>query len=285
MIITHVCQAIWDCLWEKYLSTPTQQDWSRIETGFRVRWDYPNCIGAIDGKHIAIRAPPSSASMYFNHKDHFSIVLMAVVDAGYRFIIVDVENYGSNSDTGIFKHSNFGQKFLMNQLGLPSRKPLPGFPEAGVLPHCFVGDEAFPLSVDLMRPYPRGQRGIKLSEDQLVFNYRLSRARRIVECAFGILVQRFRVFDRKMYLSPENATLVTKACTVLHNYLTPPCTDYDSIMEGRQYNENQGALRNVRNYPGYHSPNDATEVRDWYKAYFWSPTGSIPYQWEKISEM
>ena len=135
----------------------------------------------------------------------------------------------------------------------PPRKPLPGFPQAGLLPHCFVGDEAFPLSVDLMRPYHRGQRGTKLAEDKLVFNYQLSCARRIVECAFGILVQCFRVFDHRMYLSDENATIVMKACTVLHNYLTPPCTDYQSIMDrlnpkGRQYNENQGALQNVHNY-------------------------------------
>ena len=44
---------------------------------------------------------------------------MAAVDAGYRFIVVDVGNYGSNSDTGIFKHSHFGQKYLLNELGLP----------------------------------------------------------------------------------------------------------------------------------------------------------------------
>ena len=99
---------------------------------------------------------------------------------------------------------------------------LPGFPEAGLLPHCFVADEAFPCQIDLMRPYPRG--------DQLVFNYRVSRARHIVECAFGILVQRFRVFDRKMYLSDANAIKVTQACTVLHNYLTPERTAYEAIM-------------------------------------------------------
>ena len=168
------------------------------------------------------------------------------------------------------------------------KKPLPGFPEAGLLPHCFIGDEAFPLSVDLMRP--RGQRGTKLSDDQLVFNYRLSHARQIVEYAFGFLVQCFRIFDRRMYLSTENATIVTEACTVLHNFLTPPCTDYESIMErlnpdGRQYNENQGVLRDVHNYHGYHSPTDATIVRDWYKAYFWSLTGALPYQMEIISEM
>ena len=110
-----------------------------------------------------------------------------------------------------------------------------------------------------------------------------------MECAFGILVQRFRVFDHRMYLNDENATIVTKTCTVLHNNLTPPCTDYQSIMdrlnpEGRQYNENQGALRNIHNYHGYHSPTDAAIIRDWYKAYFWSPVGVLPYQMEKISK-
>ena len=89
-------------------------------------------MGAIDGKHIAIRSPPNSGSLYYNYKNHFSIVLMAAVDAGYRFIVVDVGNYGSNSDTGIFKHSHFGQKFLLNELGLPPRKSLPGFPQAGL---------------------------------------------------------------------------------------------------------------------------------------------------------
>ena len=92
-----------------------------------------------------------------------------------------------------------------------------------------------------------------------------------------------------MYLSDVNAMIVMKAYTVLYNYLTLPRTDYQSIMdqlnpEGRQYNENQGALRNVHNYHGYHSPTDAAIIRDWYKAYFWSPVGALPYQMEKISK-
>ena len=82
VIITWVCQAIWDCLWEKYLPVPTQHDWKRIKTGFRLYWDFPNCVGAIDGKHIAIRSPPNSNSLYYNYKNHFSIVLMAAVDEG-----------------------------------------------------------------------------------------------------------------------------------------------------------------------------------------------------------
>ena len=288
LIVTRVCKAIWDSLVGIHMPEPTTEEWKKIETEFRIRWNFPNCVGAIDGKHCAVRKPPGSGSNYFNYKGHFSIVLMAVVDAGYRFISVDIGNYGSNADHGIFKNSEFGKKFYNNELRLPGRKILPGFPEAGLIPHCFVADEAFPCQIDLMRPYPRGARGTKLPEDQLVFNYRVSRARRIVECAFGILVQRFRVFDRKMYLSDENAIKVTQACTVLHNYLTPERTDYEAIMrrlnpDGQEYNPNNGALRNLRNNRGYHTPNDATEIRNWYKAYFWSPVGSVPWQWESIS--
>ena len=195
---------------------------------------------------------------------------MALVDHAYKFIYVDVGNYGSNSDLGIFKHSAFGLKFMAEDLQIPGRKMLPGFPQAGLLPHCIVGDEAFPLRPDLIKPFPRGMRGNKLPEDQLVFNYRLSRARRISENAFGILVQRWRVFDRRMYLSDENAIKVIQAATVLHNYLTPA---------------QAGALRNFNNHRGMRSPTDAMEIRNWYKTYFFNAVGAVPFQMERISYM
>ena len=112
---------------------------------------------------------------------------MALVDDSYKFIYVDVGNYGSNSDSGIFKYSHFGQHFMQGLLNLPGRKLLPGFPETGLLPHCFVADEAFPLRPDMIKPYPRGQRGTKIPEDQLVFNYRLSRApQNIRKCIWNL---------------------------------------------------------------------------------------------------
>ena len=226
---------------------PKQEDWEAIETGFRLRWNFPNCCGTVDGKHVAVRQPPGSGSLYYNYKNYFSIVLMAVVDAGYRFVMVDIGNYGSNSDTGIWKQSIIGQRHIQDDLGLPPRKMLPGYPAAGLMPHIFVGNEAFGIAPNMMRPYPRGQRGTKMAEDQLVFNYSHSRARWIIECTFGILVQRFRVFDRRMYLSDANAIHVTKACVLLHNYLTPPRTEYRAIMdclnpEDHQYNPQTGAL-------------------------------------------
>ena len=199
VIVSRVCDAIWTELVNKVMPEPTEEDWERIKTGFRLQWNFPNCCGAVDGKHIAVRQPPGSGSLFFNYKNYFSIVLMAVVDAGYRFIMVDVGNYGSNLDTRIWKNSIIGRRHINDDLGLPPHKILPGYPEAGLIPHCFVGDEAFGLALNMMRPFPR-QRGFKLPEDQTVYNYRHSRARWIIECVFGILVQRFQVFDFSLVL-------------------------------------------------------------------------------------
>ena len=112
---------------------------------------------------------------------------MALVDHEYRFTYIDIGQYGSNSDGAIFKDAEFGRAFMNDKLDVPDPLHFPNFPASGPVSYCFVADEAFPLRCDLMRPFPRGT--ACLSQDELVFNYRLSRARRIVENAFGILVQ------------------------------------------------------------------------------------------------
>ena len=131
---------------------------------FESQWNFPNCYGAMDGKHIVIKQPRNSGSYFFNHKGSFSLVLLGLVDANDKFIYVDV---------------------------------------------------AFPLRTNLMKPYPFRN----LSHDKRVFNYRLSRARRIVENAFGILAQRLRVFLSPIQVAPENVEKITLASCALHNYL------------------------------------------------------------------
>ena len=111
----------------------------------------------------------------------------------------------------------------------------------------------------------------------------MSHARRIIENAFGILVQRWRVFDSRMYLSDTNAIKIIKAATVLHNFLTQKNADADQLLArlnpaGREYNNATGALHDIRNRQGLRSPTDAMEVRDWYKTYFFSPIGAVPWQ-------
>ena len=114
---------------------------------------------------------------------------MALVDANYHFTFMDVDNYGSNTDGTVFSKSEFGQLFLSHQLDIPGPKAIPNAPQFGNLPHVIVADEAFPLKPNIMRPYPRSKNARRLSHPKQIYNYRLSRARRIVENAFGILAQ------------------------------------------------------------------------------------------------
>ena len=192
-IINDTCLAIWTVLKDEVMPLPTEEDWVRIEKGFRLKWHFPNCIGALDGKHVSIKSPPNSGSLFYNYKGFFSTVLMALVDANYRFIYVDIGEYGTNCDSNVFQFSSFGRKFLKNKLNIPDIKRLPDYNQEGPLPHVIVADEAFPLLHSLMRPYAR-VKGRTIPKDQAIFNYRLSRARLVVENAFGILCSKMENF-------------------------------------------------------------------------------------------
>lgn len=141
---------------------------------FEETWNLPNCVGALDGKHVVIRGPKKSGSLYFNCKKTFSIMLFAVCDADYCFSYVDIGAYGSQSDGGILKSSSFGRKLNNNHLLISANKPFPGTNVS--TPHYFVGAEAFPLQTNLMRSYD----GKNLTREERIFNYRLSRARRCI---------------------------------------------------------------------------------------------------------
>ena len=69
---------------------------------FKTRWNVLHAVGALDGKHITIKKPRKSGSNYYNYKDLFSLLLLALVDAEYRFLWVNVGSSGSSSDAHIF---------------------------------------------------------------------------------------------------------------------------------------------------------------------------------------
>jgi hypothetical protein len=102
-------------------------------------WNVPNCIGAINGRHVKIQSPPNSGSKFFNYKHSISV---GIGNARYKFTVVDTGSYGTNSDGGIFAHSNLG-KYLEAHLGITEDKQLPG--TSCLAPHVIVGDEVFPL--------------------------------------------------------------------------------------------------------------------------------------------
>ena len=111
-----------------------------------------------------IQAPSNSGSLYYNYKGTFSIVLLAIVDANYCFQFIDVGACGRENDSGILKKTDFYRKLEENELGIPNLKILPS--SKVHLPPFFIGDEAFPLKRNILRPYP----GTKLEFEQRIFN-------------------------------------------------------------------------------------------------------------------
>lgn len=101
-VVVETCDAIVSILGPKYLKTPTTpEEWLQIADGFEKSWNFPNCIGAIYGKHINIKKPMKSGTDYYNYKGFFSIVLLGVVDADYKFIRAEVGINGRISDGGV----------------------------------------------------------------------------------------------------------------------------------------------------------------------------------------
>ena len=116
-IITEVCSAIWTVLQPIYMPVPRSHDaWKVLSDGFMEKWNFPNCCGAVDGKHIIVFSPPGTHTEYFNYKKFYSLNLMAIADSQYRFIFIDIGQKGSVSDGGVFEHSAFGQAFIDGSL-------------------------------------------------------------------------------------------------------------------------------------------------------------------------
>jgi len=67
-IVPETCSAIWEELKDEYLPAPNEEKWRSIAHGFENAWNFPQCVGAIDGKHVVVQAPPKSGSMYYNYK-------------------------------------------------------------------------------------------------------------------------------------------------------------------------------------------------------------------------
>ncbi|KAG5866830.1 hypothetical protein JTB14_016560 [Gonioctena quinquepunctata] len=97
---------------------------------------------------------------------------------------------------------------------LPPPCALPG--RRSATPLVFVADDVFPLSRNIMKPFPGTQ---LMGSKQRIFNYRLSRARRVSENAFGVISSVYRILRRPLLLEPEQAEKVVPAVLHLHNFL------------------------------------------------------------------
>lgn len=145
---------------------------------------------------------------------------MAACDSQYKFLIADIGGCGSINDAGTLQESVFGDKLSGNSLYIPERSCIPGCRNQTPFPYFFVGDAAFPLAEHIMRPY----RGLLLTEEKNNFNSRLSRARRLIENAFGVLAARWRISYQPINADVDLVQSITQACVCLHNFMCTSTT-------------------------------------------------------------
>ncbi|KAJ8021186.1 hypothetical protein HOLleu_40981 [Holothuria leucospilota] len=203
-----------------------------------------------------------------------------------NFLWVDIGGRGAESDAQVWNVSDLQEGVVTGDVELPADGPLPYNNQD--VPYFFIGDDAFALRKYMMKPYGHRQ----LSHDERIFNYRLSRARRVVENAFGILANRFQVMLTTMQHKPGTVRLIVTACIILHNLMRIRYPRLqNNMIDGEDENHDlvPGAWRqgrNMRDVQVVKGPNRDTRegkrLRNLIKHWCNSKAGSVPWQEDKI---
>ena len=175
-------------------------------------WQFPYAYAAIDGCHIPIKCPAGgleSSKEFHNFKNFYSIVLIAMIDAKYKFVWASAGWPGNSHDAIIFQATDLYKKLSEDRV-----LPYIVYEEKGTKCHPMIlCDSAFSFKSWLMKPYTNAV----LTAQQRYFNYRLSRARMVSERAYGKFKGRWRVLLRKAENVKETVHVGKLACVVLHN--------------------------------------------------------------------
>lgn len=254
-----------------------KEDWLLIADVFEKKWNFINCGGAMDGKHIRIAQPPNTGAYYYNYKNFYSIVLMAIVNANYEFIFVDVGKNGRMSDGGVIEYTEFFTRLQSNRLNLPTNHET-----KNNLNFVFLGDEAFALGTHFLKPFPQKE----LTHERRIFNYRLARARNVSENAFGLVNNRFRVLNTSINMSPKKVSYIVLAICSLHNflikisssYVSPSTFDNGNINEiPREWRAETNRLVNLQPCRPRNVCSAAVQNRNNYMVYF-NNDGKVSWQ-------
>ena len=160
--------AIWKVLQQIYMAGPTSEELLWIADEFNDICKMPNCIGSIDGKHCCIKCPPNVGSLFFNYKSFHSMNLLGVADANCCFTLIVVGAHECENNSSVFSNSSFGKVFTSGDLNVPPMSNTPGTSIS--IQWQFLGEEAFPLKSNLMRPFPKWE----LNFVKPIFNGQLS---------------------------------------------------------------------------------------------------------------
>lgn len=199
-IVYDTCLSIWKSFGAQHMPIPSTEHLESIANDFFNKWDFPNCVGCIGEKHIRIKC-----------LKYFPIVVQCVADANYKFSTIDVGAYGKQSDGGMFSSSNICNRLETDNFNMPEDKLLPN--SDILVPYVLLGDETYPITPYLMGPYS----GQNLTNEERNYNFRLSRARRSIECAFGLLDANWKCLKNELLVHPKRVDTIVKCVCLLHN--------------------------------------------------------------------
>lgn len=118
-VIYETCNAIWEVMAPIHFPPLTPERMRDLAMRNQGLWEFPNVWGAVDGKHIRLKAPPNSGSLFYNYKLYLSLVLQGIADADRRFVHVSVGALGRESDGGVFARSTIGRALNSGTLDVP----------------------------------------------------------------------------------------------------------------------------------------------------------------------
>lgn len=210
--IRQTCRAITIHMGPKYITLPfTNEDATPLVEGFHQAHGLPQCLGAIDGHHIEIKQPSAHSIDYVNKKGRYTLNVQAVCDFKYRFRDVMIKWSGKAHDAVMFDSSAVNEFMKSGKVPHLRRQLVEDeFP----IPIFLVGDAAYPLMPHLM-PEPSDNGSTPEEEN---FSRSVSRARTVIDFAFGRLKARFAALRRPMDINLDDLPFVIYSCFVLHNY-------------------------------------------------------------------
>jgi hypothetical protein len=209
-ILHEFCSVVVHLFFKRFIKFPaTPQEIQTTINGFQDKFNYPVCLGALDGTHIPIKPPLGSETDYFNFKKYHSVIMLATVNSDLLFTYVNIGAPGRCNDASIFNRCIlseviedpiYANHFIMvNNTKIQSH---------------LIADSAFALNRTVLKPFADRA---DLPKCHSTFNYRLSRARCSVERAFGALKNRFRLLHKKIEFKLCNTTNIIKTAAILHN--------------------------------------------------------------------
>lgn len=259
------------------MAIPSTEKWKAIASRFNELCNIPNCLGAIERRHITIQKLPKTGSSYSNHKQYLSIILMAACDADGLFTMIETGYARSNDRGGSIQNLKVTRWLETDGLNLPQSSSLPHDETCQEVPYFFVGDNAFPFKRYLLRPFPSKT----LNNKKRICNYRFSRGTNITERTFDTMTQKFQVLSTSVRCTNyQTVTNIAKAACILHNFVCVQDGLQDSapVIESIRGNRAQ-EFDLQEEVMQIHANSSGSTVREYMSNYFIKPCASLPWQY------